>query len=221
MKRLIYILFLLNVIGFSYMAHADGWFYSVASSVTCTDFGTLPTADYSVVWSRSTGADCFAMVDDPIGTPDDDATYIYRTTNNSPQYFTTRPTLAAGCDTITSLILRYRAKREYNVDGTQMRGDIVVGGTVYNGSDKTLTDSWADYTNTWSSNPKRVAACVGVDNPFVGCTGAGTGTVPWTHDDLEGTGTYSLDRWGLETRGLNGTGEQVDVTQAYPEVNYP
>lgn len=74
MKRLIYILLLLNVIGFSYLAYADGWFYSVANAPICDpatneigsrlDTGTDTTPGVDVAYVYAGSADCTGVLHD-------------------------------------------------------------------------------------------------------------------------------------------------------------
>ena len=168
--------------------------------VACPDFeDTVPTTDGAVTnWSASSGTDKFAMVDDPVGTPDDTSTYIYKNDTGVMQGFYNLPAVQADCP-ITSVIVKFRGRYTNYVDGVYCRGNIRVNGTSYGGSDRTMTDAYADYMNTWTTNPNTGLA--------------------WTEADIEGTGAAPLQYWGVESRGM-AAGETVEVTQCYIEVNY-
>lgn len=159
----------------------------------------LPTGDSAVEWSRSAGNDNFALVDDPIGTPDDDSTYTW-----SPEglellkdlFSFTAFNVPAGSEIIN---VRVWGRNRLMIAGgdTHIRQIIKVDGIIYKGAEKTVY--WGGYTNTqhiWTTNPD-------------------TGQ-PWTVDDVNGISANPLQTFGYE-KFCNRT---IRCTQTYIRVDY-
>lgn len=156
----------------------------------------LPIGDPAIAWSRSAGAYNFALVDDPVGSPDDDATYTYASTAWAKDYFDFLTFGVPEGATITNIKLYERFKLA-TAGGTQhMRGLIKVDGVTHYGS---IEDAWygayKDEVWTWTTNPE-------------------TGQ-PWTVNDVNGVGSKPLQAFGYECLTI----QTLRCTQAYIEVN--
>ncbi|RKX27920.1 MAG: hypothetical protein DRP47_05710 [Candidatus Zixiibacteriota bacterium] len=87
---------------------------------------------------------------------DDDATYVERASNSyaTDVYSLGNPSASSG--TIDSVVVHCQTKKEHtqgNVCPT-----LYVSSTEYNGTEQTLTTSYADYSQMWSTNPNTSAA---------------------------------------------------------------
>ena len=137
----------------------------------------LPISDSAVQWSRSAGTYNFALVDDPIGNPDDDATYTYASTGYYKDYFGFLVFNVPAGSEITNITLRERFKL-YTAGGTShMRGLIKVNGaTYYSSAEDAWYGAYKDEVWTWTTNPN---------------TGQS-----WTVDDVNGVGSNPLQTFG-------------------------
>jgi len=157
----------------------------------------LPTGDVSAQWSRSAGDDNYALVDDPIGIPDEDATYTHSDVAWSKDYLSFATFGVPTGAVITNIAIHERFTLP-GVGGTDhMRGILKVNGTTYYSSSE---DAWygAYKTETW----------VWATNPNTG--------LPWTVDDVNGIGIHPLQSFGYECL----TTSELRCTQVYIEVNY-
>src|SRR3990170_1400537 len=101
----------------------------------------VPTSDVAGGgWLALGGGDSYIEVDDPIGTPDDDTTYIYSTSTTAVEYFEYTD-FAIASSAIAGITVYGRAK--YITSG-DFRYRIQVNGTIYTGSVHTLTASYTD-----------------------------------------------------------------------------
>ncbi len=156
-------------------------------SSTFTLYPTSPTTRYD-------------KVDDAIGSPDDDSTYI-EGTNNAGGYacFTFAAfTIPAG-STIQSVAVTYRAK-ETGVGASSSYGCIKTGTTQRTSSGADPGGSYSDRTVTWTTNPATSAA--------------------WQVDEVNGTDSETTHR--LTAFGIGGTDWAPDTrfTQVYCTVTY-
>lgn len=125
----------------------------------------LPTSDvYVNGWTPSSGSARYAMVDDPVGTPDDDGTYIYENLLIQPQArFGLQDTgLDSGNTIINSLTVHWRA-RWHSINNRNARCLIYVDGSLYVGPQVALTASYANYSTTWAVNPKTGVAWTAIE----------------------------------------------------------
>lgn len=72
-----------------------------------------PTSDATVAWSRFTGSTNFENVDDPIGAPDDDTTYVYSSTAAQKDEYGLSDLTAVGA--VAGVKLISRAKKDSGV----------------------------------------------------------------------------------------------------------
>lgn len=157
----------------------------------------VPTGDVSVQWSRSAGANNFALVDDPIGSPDDDATYTYSSTGWDKDYFSFSTFGVPAGATITNIRIfaRFRLSTAGGVD--HFRTILKVNGVTYYGyHDDAWFGVYRDLLWTWTNNPNTGSA--------------------WTVDDVNGIGARPLQAFGYECLTL----QTLLCTQIYVEVNY-
>lgn len=154
-----------------------------------------PVGDAVVAWARSAGSYNCSLVDDPVGSPDDDATYTYSSIAYAKDYFDFLPFNIPAGGTITSVRLRERFKLATAGGTNHMRGIIKVNGVTYNSS---AEDAWygayKDEIWTWTNNPNTSSA--------------------WTVDDVNGSGSNPLQTFGYECLTI----QTLRCTQAYIEV---
>lgn len=120
------------------------------SSGVMTDY-RLPTSDNTTIANQYTniaGGNKYAAVDDPIGSPDEDSTYIYRTSNGAQAFNFTAFSITA--TTINKVFVVVRA-RTTGVCNVQAR--ITVNGITYIPTAQNITTSYADYTFEWANSP--------------------------------------------------------------------
>jgi hypothetical protein len=111
----------------------------------------VPTGDgTNTNWFPNTGTRVDA-VDDAVGTPDDDTTYLEQTASGQRCSFTFSPfTVPAGA-TINSVQIIGRLK--YVGTSSDVRLNVYNESAVNEDTDRTLTSSYANYTRTMTVNP--------------------------------------------------------------------
>jgi len=165
------------------------------SGSTPGDVVLLPTADSATynAWYASSGTDKYALVDDPVGAEDGNATYIWYNGQNSSQRFTNLPSLPAG--TILGVSVCAYAACDTGVNTIQF--SIRVNGSSSHSSATTVTTSYTEYCNEWTTNPVSSSA--------------------WTEADVEGTSGNPLQDWGVNTTQ---TDAQIRATAVRLKVRY-
>lgn len=159
----------------------------------------LPTGDSATNdnWTALGGGSKFSEVDDPVGTPDEDTSYINKSgAGAAPQDFTFTA-FDISSSAIASITVTLRTRVAAGVVSTIVR--IKVNGTAYTTGSIATSGSYTNKTNTWLTNPN-----TGVD---------------WTEADVEGTGANPLQEFGVSS-GSQGAGEEIRCTQAYITVDY-
>lgn len=156
----------------------------------------VPTGDSTNpnTWTSSAGGSKFADVDDAVGAPNDDTDYIHSSTAFGSQQFTFAAfSITSSAVAKITVTMRFRSEA-----GTQeARARLQVNGTQYTGSTKTMSTTYADYTEDWLTNPNTAAA--------------------WAEADVEGTGSAPLQQFGVQLRAFTNTGR---CTQTYVSVDY-
>lgn len=169
--------------------------------VYATATNVIATGDSAVLnqWTADGGGNKFDKIDDAVGAPDDATTTISETTNNERQLFTySTPSIPNGA-AIDSVRVVTRCINSSGTTDGKINALIYVGGSVATGTSDTLTTSYADTDNTWTTNPCSAAA--------------------WTEAQIEQTaGTCNLTEFGV--RAVDITAATVTCTQVYLEVNY-
>lgn len=156
----------------------------------------LPTGDSAVQWSP--GANNYLLVDDPIGSPDDDGTYTSTDVQTNKDLFSFASFVVPAGRTITNVKAFGRFKRIDAGGAEIIRVLMKVGGTIYVGTmTQLVVGAYFDVTHTWTVNPK-------------------TG-IAWTVADVNGVGANPLQAFGYECIGFQKT---IRCTQSYIEVNY-
>lgn len=108
-------------------------------------------------WTLGAGADRVDAVDDPVGTPDDDTTYVVTTVSGQRQDYTTAAFSVGASDTVNSFQIIGRFK--FVGTAAQMRLNIVSETpTTSEDIDRSVTSAYADYTRTMTTNPFTAAA---------------------------------------------------------------
>lgn len=157
----------------------------------------LPTGiGFINYWTATAGANKWEDVDDPIGTPDDDTSYISHATSFQEQLFAFTA-FAITSSAIASVTVSAVCREVSSADANDISLGLRVNGTYYNGSNKSLTTSYATYTTTWLTNPN---------------TGSS-----WIEADVEGTGANPLQEFGISTRSVT---VEKRCTQIYITVDY-
>lgn len=158
-----------------------------------------PTATGTAnAWALGAGADKVDAVDDPIGTPDDDTTYISETTALDAQGYTFPVFSLGAVASIEKVSVHTRVRTTVAGTGT-FRPRLRVNGTVYGGTDVNPTDSYVDRVEDWVTNPDTGAA--------------------WVQADLEGTGLNQLQQMYIRTTSI-GTSVEFRCTQIFLRCTY-
>ncbi len=157
----------------------------------------LPYSDSAVQWSRTevTNFDC---VNDPVSTPDDDATYTATTTQAYKDYFNFASFNLPVGSIITNVKVTGRFRRMTAGGAEQFWLLMKVNGVSYHGPGEYLFIG-AYFTRSWTHTV----------NPNTG--------QPWTIDDANGIGSNPLQTFGYEFIGF---GTSIRCTQVYIEVNF-
>ena len=147
-------------------------------------------------WTPNTGTDNYAVVDDPVGAPDDDTTYVQNIAAAAFNRITfTFAAFAITSSAIAKVTVKARCKSN-NASGDEIRFYLVVSGAKAGGT-AALTNSYGNYEADWLTNPATAAA--------------------WTEAEVEGTDpTNPLAEFGLR----NQTIATYTMTQCYCTVTY-
>lgn len=159
----------------------------------------LPAGDSSArnAWTALGGGSKYVEVDDAVGSPDDNSTYVSSATEDAEQAFTL-PSRSLSVASISNVTITARFKRnpsEY--PGCQISA--LVGGTAYRNSAVTPDSggTWQDFTYSMDTNPKSGAA--------------------WTQNDVNGSGANALTEIGVRLTAQSVT---LYCTQIYVTVTY-
>jgi hypothetical protein len=140
----------------------------------------------------------YDKVDDPIGSPDDDTTYIYLTATGRCLFTYPAFSVPAGA-AISRVSVFYRHKQAGN-GGNNIASALKIGGSYYDTIDpgiNTTKNVWNNRTYDYPTNPK-------------------TG-VAWTADDVNGVGANGLQQFGVYSSDVS---PNPYVTAVYIEVAY-
>lgn len=90
-------------------------------------------------------------------SPDDSTTYVY-TFNIT--YLVDTYNFANPSETgiIDSIAVYFRSKTIFAGNTGEAKAAIYVGSTLYYGSEENITSTWANFSNTWTTNPATSAA---------------------------------------------------------------
>jgi hypothetical protein len=122
------------------------------------DLVLIPNGDNTVALSRSSGTLHYALVDDPVATPDDLGTYVYERGSSGAAAATdlfNLPDHGSVNGVINSVRVYHRHRCNFESAGVPMysRPYLRVGGTDYAGTQVTLSLTWTTSYTEWSTNP--------------------------------------------------------------------
>ncbi len=164
---------------------------ATATSVPISDGSTLE-------WTPNSGTTHYTRLGDPAGSPDDDTTYVSTSTDSFGDSVDCAPFSLPGTVSIDSVQIIARAKLTAGSGNIRIHGVINGSATFGPAGPQAVTGSYANYTETWTTNPD-------------------TGQV-WTQADVQGTGPNPLGvRMGFYSHSLSGT---MRVTSIYMRVTY-
>ncbi len=157
----------------------------------------LPDADGDIQqWTPNIGAPHWTMVDDPVGTPDEDATYVYSIIDAEVEDFNHQDFPYVGA-TISNVRLLARARKLSAGNNVAIDLGLKIAGIRYPaGVSYPVTTTYDDYTFDWATNP------------------SGAGAAPWTKGDID-----SLQS-SIQSIIVAGISPQLRCTQVYLIVTY-
>jgi hypothetical protein len=161
----------------------------------------LPTSNILTQWDTVSGSPShWNAVDDPVGSPDGNSSYIETSTNNDYDVFGyTAFSVPAGA-TINSVSVIFVARDGNFTGNNRMESVIRVNGTDYNSTgnyNPSGTFFYDTFTANWATNPATL--------------------LPWTVDDVNGIGTNPIEGFGVVSEDAS---PSLRVTQVYIEVDY-
>lgn len=158
-----------------------------------------PISDDVVQWYP--GVNNYTFVDDPIGYPDEDATYVTTNVGGHKDLFNFGIMVVPAGSEILNVRVTGRFKRLEAGGSGLVRELIKVDGTVYAGAAQQLpyglTPEYFFREYAWTTNP--------------------ASGLPWIPDDVNGVGADPLESFGYECIGYK---KLVACTQVFVEVNY-
>jgi hypothetical protein len=159
----------------------------------------LPASDSGVnEWTALGGGTHFSEVDDAVGAPDDDTTYVSTAVSDKIERFNRAAFALPAGAVISAVDVVVRCKMTAGT-GNIRPLSLVNGSTTFFGSPQAVSTSWATYTGTLTTNP-------------------GT-TVAWTKADVEGTSGTPLDAYvGFYSHNL--AGGTLRLSACYIAVTY-
>lgn len=158
-----------------------------------TAVGTISPGTWNI--GTSTPGNEYLEIDDPIGSSDDDTTYIATDAAGNIDLQFAAFDLTASSIAAVRVYIRARNTSGANV----LEGRLNIASTTYTNTPQSLTSSYVTYVFTWTTNPATGAA--------------------WTENDVKRLSGAPLDEFRVRASSVSGA-ETVRVTQAYIEVDY-
>lgn len=144
-------------------------------------------------WTASSGTpDKHLEYDDPVGNPDEDATYIYRQNSNGNQAYVVTPFDVPQDATIERVSIITRAR--LGAGECVVRNTLRVDGQNANAANSPIGANYQDWQSDWITNPTTGQA--------------------WTVDELADIEYVVIGALGMQS------GDEARVTQSYLEVEY-
>lgn len=111
----------------------------------------IPNGDgyYEACTTTPDTSDAYTCIDDPVGTPDNSASEILSLSGTLKNSFVFSDIAITG--SITNLTVYFRCFKRGGA--STARAFLRISGTDYFGDTKTLTTSYANYSQVWSINP--------------------------------------------------------------------
>ena len=155
----------------------------------------LPDGNDSVQWSPSAiGQPNYTMVDEGSGAAIDETDNVNEITDGQSDRYTWTYNPALDDATINYVRINFRAKNTNDSGNENIKGLYRESSTNYYTSTITLTDDWATYTETWTTNPATSNA--------------------WTDDEIEN------GIWGMEAAIGRGRFNRTWVATAWLTISY-
>lgn len=159
----------------------------------------VPTGDDGGTTWETVGADTeWEAIDDPVGTPDNDTTYLSQTNGNQTTPVFSFTAFSINSIAIAKVIVTFRS-RHLTGNATTLATRTKVNGFPYAGANQAQVDTYENYTEELLTNPDTGLA--------------------WVEADVEGTGANPLEAFAVRNGGT-GAGEEVRCTQGYITVDY-
>jgi len=112
----------------------------------------LPTADVDKEWTRNTGSDNYALVDDPYDSIDDDTTYITTQTEDAKDTYTF-PDLPTTTGEVKGVMMNFYAKKiDSGSRGVSMTAKLS-GGTYGDGTERRVGGDYIFYQSIMERDP--------------------------------------------------------------------
>ena len=177
------------------------------------DLVLIPNGDSFAALLCSSGSVHYALVDDPVATPDDLGTYVYKNGASGPAAATdlfTLPNHSSEAGVINYVRVYHRHRSNYAIT-MYSQPYVRMGGTDYAGTQVSISTSWATSHTQWATNPNTSLAWTwnDIDNLIAGVKL--TGNSVWTPED------YSDPKNPIEGYWTN---YAALCTQIYVAVNY-
>lgn len=148
-------------------------------------------------WTANGDTTVWECVDE--ASADDDTTYASRAASFA-RHVMTYTAFSISSSAISDVTVRSRVRAVVGGLGSMFSPSITVTGDQFIfGTLQTPTTSYANYTDTWATNPKTGSA--------------------WTEVDVEGTGSNPLTEVGIRASSMDAA-ETLRCTQISIEVNY-
>lgn len=113
----------------------------------------IPDGDGFQQWIPSAEAPHWTLVDDPVGNPDEDATYVYSLINDQEEQFDHQAFPYTGMS-ISNVRLLARARKLSAGNTVAIDLGLTISGIRYPaGVTYPVTTSYANYTDDWAKNP--------------------------------------------------------------------
>ncbi len=152
-----------------------------------------PNADVNSTFTPSTGGDVFAVINDPMGSPND-LTYAYLDGVDAQNQDVEYPEFSLGSN-VEKILFLYVEGRFFDTLGAGdiMRNLIYVNGTRYSGDNHNTTITPISYRDYYPLNPDTGLA--------------------WIQADIQGTGANPLEYTGF--RAIATAGNQCRISQQF------
>ena len=154
----------------------------------------LPTSNgFSSQMLSFNGVNNWEECDDPVGSPDGDATYVYRDGSLARNQYFGFTAFDIDSDSIAKIIVTVCARYEGGA-APNVAGFLRIGGTQYLATAQVIDSSYTDYVFEWTLDPSTSSA--------------------WIEADVE-----AIAEFGFRRTGGDGS-TQTRVTQCYVTVEY-
>lgn len=153
----------------------------------------LPTSDGIIsAWNANNFGSKWSAVDDAVGSPDEDSTYISSSGTTQRTQMLGFSAFSISASTIAKVKITLRVK--HVTAGGNIRAGLMISSVTYYPSNQSTTTSYVNKTYEWTVNPSTGLA--------------------WTESEIE-----TLSQFTIQGSG-SASNSQLRVTQAYITVEY-